>query len=116
MLAFAGFASSASIRIADPLLPQVAQDFAVAPGAAAMMVTAFGLGYGGFQIVYGPIGDRYGKYQTVAVICLLAALGSYACAIVNDLWGLSVARFISGAVSAAIALLITGYWPAPWCR
>ncbi len=102
VLALAGFASSASIRIADPLLPQVAQDFAVAPGAAAMMVTAFGLGYGGFQIVYGPIGDRYGKYQTVAVICLLAALGSYACAIVDDLWGLSVARFISGAVSAAI--------------
>lgn len=102
VLALAGFASSASIRIADPLLPQVAHDFAIASGEAAMMVTAFGLGYGGFQIVYGPIGDRYGKYQTVAIICVLAALGSYACAIVNDLWGLSVARFISGAVSAAI--------------
>lgn len=102
VLALAGFASSASIRIADPLLPQVAHDFAVATGEAAMMVTAFGLGYGGFQIIYGPIGDRYGKYQTVAVICLLAAFGSYACAIVDDLWGLSVARFVSGAVSAAI--------------
>ena len=62
VLALTGFASAASIRIGDPLLPQVAHDFAVATGEAAMMVTAFGLGYGGFQIVYGPIGDRYGKY------------------------------------------------------
>ena len=63
LLSAAAFVSAATLRVADPLVPQVAQDFAVTPGRAAVIVTAFGLAYGLCQLVWGPAGDRF-RIQT----------------------------------------------------
>ena len=62
LLAFAAFASGL-VRVSDPLLPQIAADFAVSVGAASIVVTAYALTHGSMQFVTGPIGDRFGKYR-----------------------------------------------------
>src|SRR4029450_11972333 len=49
--------------------------------AAAETVTAFAIAYGALQLVYGPIGDRYGKYRIIIVATLASALTSLACAL-----------------------------------
>src|SRR5215510_3850182 len=41
LLAVAGFASQAQVRVTDSLLPQIAADFGTTVGAAAMVVTAY---------------------------------------------------------------------------
>src|SRR5262245_10696017 len=66
ILTVAMFASSASMRVADALLPQVAADFATTTGAASIIITAFAITYGALQVIYGPVGDRIGKLRTVA--------------------------------------------------
>ena len=51
LLSLAAFASAASLRATDPLLPQIAADFSVTTGTASAAVTAFALSYGLLQVV-----------------------------------------------------------------
>ena len=73
LLAVAGFASQAQVRVMDSLLPQIAADLHTTVGAAAMVVTAYAVTHGSIQLVIGPVGDRFGKYRTVAVACAPSA-------------------------------------------
>jgi len=101
LLSLAAFTSSASLRATDPLLPLIAEDYGVTTGAAAAAVTAFALAYGLLQVVCGPLGDRYGRYRTIAAAALVSALGSAACALAPDLRTLVAARFVAGATIGA---------------
>lgn len=101
LLSLAAFASAASLRATDPLLPLIADDFGVTTGAAAGAVTAFALAYGLLQVVCGPLGDRYGRYRTIAAAALVSAFGSAACAFAPTLEALVAARFVSGATIGA---------------
>ncbi|MFN2643947.1 MAG: MFS transporter [Burkholderiales bacterium] len=101
LLSAAAFTSSASLRATDPLLPLIAEDYGVTTGAAAAAVTAFALAYGLLQVVCGPLGDRYGRYRTIAAAAFVSALGSAACAMAPDLRTLVAARFIAGATIGA---------------
>jgi len=101
LLSLAAFASAASLRATDPLLPQIAAYYGVTTGAASAAITAFALSYGLLQIVCGPLGDRFGRYRTIAAAALVSAFGSAACALAPTLDMLVVARFVSGATIGA---------------
>jgi predicted MFS family arabinose efflux permease len=101
LLSLAAFTSSASLRATDPLLPLIAEDYDVTTGAAAGAVTAFALAYGLLQVVSGPLGDRYGRYRTIAAAAFVSAFGSLACALAPDLSSLVTARFVAGATIGA---------------
>jgi predicted MFS family arabinose efflux permease len=101
LLSLAAFTSSASLRATDPLLPLIAEDYGVTIGAAAAAVTAFALAYGLLQVVCGSLGDRYGRYRTIAAAAFVSAFGSLACALAPDLPFLIAARFVAGATIGA---------------
>ena len=101
-LASAAFISGANMRLFDSLLPTIAEGFSVAPTVASIVVTAFTLAYGLFQIAYGPLGDRLGRLRTVAIAMLIACLGSLGSAIAPTLPGLTLLRFITGVGAAGI--------------
>jgi MFS transporter, YNFM family, putative membrane transport protein len=101
LLSLAAFASAASLRATDPLLPQIAREYGVTMGAASGAVTAFALAYGLLQVLVGPLGDRFGRYRTIAAAALVSAAGSAACALAPTLDALVAARFVSGATVGA---------------
>jgi len=101
-LSLAAFASAASLRATDPLLPLIAAEFRVTAGAAAAVITAFSVAYGALQLVTGPLADRVGKYRMVVILCALSALACLACAVAPSLELLVAARFASGATVGAI--------------
>ncbi|UCD68983.1 MAG: MFS transporter [Betaproteobacteria bacterium] len=101
-LAGAAFISGANMRLFDSLLPTIADDFAVAPTVASVVVTSFTLAYGLFQIVHGPLGDRVGRLRTVAIAMFIACLGSLGSAIAPTLPELTMLRFITGIGAAGI--------------
>ena len=101
LLSLAAFASAASLRATDPLLPLIADEYGVTTGAASAAVTAFALSYGLLQVVCGPLGDRYGRYRTIAAAALVSTFGSAACAIAPSLDALIAARLVSGATIGA---------------
>jgi YNFM family putative membrane transporter len=99
LLAVAGFASQAQVRVTDSLLPQIASDFHTTVGAAAMVVTAYAIAHGSIQLVIGPVGDRFGKYRTVALMCAIGAVLVAVCGTAASLPQLALARLATGAAA-----------------
>src|SRR5213080_3899983 len=85
LLAVAGFASQAIVRVTDSLLPQIAIDFGTTVGDASIVVAAYAVGHGAIQLIIGPFGDRFGKYRTVATMCALATILVALCGTVQSL-------------------------------
>jgi predicted MFS family arabinose efflux permease len=102
LLAWAAFASSAALRLVDPMLPALATEFQTTVGGAAAVVTATGLAYGFLQLAFGPLGDHYGKLKVVTLACLASTLGAAACAVSPNLEMLALARAMNGATTAAL--------------
>ncbi len=102
LLSTAGFLSSAGARVIDPLLHVIATDFATTVPAVSIVVAAFTLPYGLFQIVLGPLGDRFGKLRLILVMLLAYSAATAACALAGSLAALTVLRMGAGAASAAL--------------
>jgi MFS transporter, YNFM family, putative membrane transport protein len=102
LLAVAGFASQAMVRVTDSLLPQIAADFGTTVGEASIVVAAYSVSHGSIQLIIGPLGDRFGKYRTVAVMCALATVLVALCGAAQSLASLTIARFASGAAAGWI--------------
>jgi predicted MFS family arabinose efflux permease len=95
-LAFAGFASQSMVRVTDSLLPQMADDFGVTVGAAAVAVWAYALAHGSVQLVIGPVGDRFGKFACVAGATAAATVLVALCGLAMTLPQLVTARLLVG--------------------
>jgi MFS family permease len=102
LLAWAAFASSAALRLCDPMLPALAAEFHATVGGAAIVVTATGLAYGFLQLVFGPLVDHFGKLRVVTGACLASTAGALACAASPSLETLALARALNGATTAAL--------------
>jgi predicted MFS family arabinose efflux permease len=91
------------MRVANSLLPDIASEFATTPGAvAAGVITTFTVAYGAIQIAFGPIGDRFGKVQTIAVASLLSAVAQIGCVAAATMDQLSLARVVAGAAAGGV--------------
>jgi len=101
-LSFAAMASGISLRIADALLPRLAEEFSVSLGQASQVITAFAVAYGLAQLAFGPLGDRYGKYRVIAWACLASGFTSLLCALAPNHPALMLARLLAGATAAAV--------------
>jgi predicted MFS family arabinose efflux permease len=109
LLAVAGFATQAQVRVTDSLLPQIAADFHTTIGVAAMVVTAYAVAHGSIQLVIGPVGDRFGKYRTVALMCAIGAVLVALCGTAASLSQLTLARFVTGAAGGWIIPISMAY-------
>jgi predicted MFS family arabinose efflux permease len=98
----AAFASMTSMRCGDSLLPALAMEFAIMPGEAAGVISAFALAYGLLQLFYGPMGDRFGKFRVVSLATLACTVGAFAAALSPSFAWLRASRFLSGAAAAGI--------------
>ncbi|HLS57629.1 MAG TPA: MFS transporter [Zeimonas sp.] len=102
LLGLAAFASMASMRWCDALLPALADEFSTTAGQSAQVVYAFTIAYGVMQLIYGPLGDRLGKYTVVSFAALACTAGAVASALAPSLGWLALARALSGAAAAGI--------------
>jgi MFS transporter, YNFM family, putative membrane transport protein len=109
LLAAAGFASQAQVRVADSLLPQIAIDFHTTVGVAALVVTLYALTHGSIQFIAGPLSDRFGKYRTVAVASTVAALLVAISGMAASLPQLALARLATGAVAGWVIPVSMAY-------
>ena len=109
LLAAAGFASQAQVRVTDSLLPQIAADFHATVGAAAIVVTSYAVAHGTIQLVIGPAGDRLGKYRAVALMCAVGTVLVALCGLAASLPQLALARLATGAAAGWIIPISIAY-------
>jgi predicted MFS family arabinose efflux permease len=102
LLGLAGFASMASMRIGDPMLVVLGQEFQVSTGEASGVVSVFAVVYGLMQLFYGPLGERFGKLRVVSLAVAACALLSAITALSVNLPMLLVMRGLMGAAAAGI--------------
>ena len=91
----------AVMRVTDPILPIVASEFGRTIGAAGIIVTAFSLPYGLFQLLFGPLGDRHGKLRVIVYTLGLSSVCTITAAFADSLAFLAAARFLSGLTTAS---------------
>ena len=102
LLSFATFSSMVAQRICDAMLPELARSFDVGLAQAAAVVSMFAVVYGVAQLVYGPLGDRLGKFRIVAWATLACGVGSVLAALAGSLNALVLARMATGLGAAAV--------------
>jgi len=105
----AAFMVQADARVIDPLLHVVATDFHTSVPAAAIVISAYALPYGLFQLLYGPVGDRIGKIRVVAMCLAIFSFGTFACAFVPNIAVFAALRFLTGVAAAAVVPMSLGH-------
>lgn len=101
VLSVAGFGSGMSQRVLDPLLSRLESDFGRPLAQVSWVVTGFTLAYALCQLLFGPLGDRYGKLRVITWTCGASSIASLFCALAPDLPSLVAARVLAGAMVAA---------------
>jgi MFS transporter, YNFM family, putative membrane transport protein len=102
LLSFATFSSMVAQRICDAMLPELSRSFDASLAQAAQVVSMFAIVYGVAQLVYGPLGDRLGKFRIVAWATLGCGVGSALAVFAGSLNLLVLARMATGLAAAAI--------------
>jgi MFS transporter, DHA1 family, multidrug resistance protein len=84
-----------------PSMPAWRDSFGGDAAAVQLTFSGFVLGYGGLQLVYGPLSDRLGRRPVLLAGLMVAGLASVLAALADSLPGLVAARTLQGAGCAA---------------
>ncbi|MBC8078583.1 MAG: MFS transporter [Chloroflexales bacterium] len=109
MLQLAVLLVAAEARMIVPLLPAIAADLHITIGAAGLLISAYALPYGLFQLVYGPLADRFSRQRVMGVALGLFALGTVACGLAPSNDVLTIVRFCTGAAGAGVVPVALAY-------
>ncbi|HZB92198.1 MAG TPA: multidrug effflux MFS transporter [Stellaceae bacterium] len=92
LTAMTAFATDMSL----PALPTLSRIFAAPPDSVQLTLSLFVLGYGGGQLFYGPLSDRFGRRPLLLAGLALYALCGFACALAPSIHLLIAARLLQG--------------------
>lgn len=101
VLGLAGFIVMADNWVVSPLLPSIASTIGVEPAQAGILIAAYMLPFGLFQLVYGPLADRFGKLRVVGVSLVLFTVATGLTAVGTGLGDLTAYRVLTGVFAAA---------------
>lgn len=89
-----------------PALPQIAEAFGLrVANDRQWVITAYLLGFGGAQIVYGPLADRYGRRPVLLVSLAVYTTAGFASAFAPSFEAMMVARVVQGIGAAGTRVL-----------
>ena len=87
ILGLAGFVVMADNWVVSPILPAIASSIGVSPVQAGLLISAYMIPFGLFQLVFGPLADRYGKRQVITFSMIFFTVGTALCGLGLGLLG-----------------------------
>jgi DHA1 family bicyclomycin/chloramphenicol resistance-like MFS transporter len=84
-----------------PSMQEWGDIFQASQSAVQLTFSLYVLAYGGFQLIYGPMSDRYGRKPILLIGLFTLFVGATIAAFANSLETLLLGRFIQGAGGAA---------------
>jgi YNFM family putative membrane transporter len=109
LLQAAVFMVAAETRMIAPLLPALAADLHSTLAAAGLLITLYALPYSVFQLVYGPLSDRFSRERVLAVALGLFALGTLCSGLAPNMASLLILRVCTGAAAAGVIPVALAY-------
>src|SRR3990172_3619164 len=93
----------ANSAVVSPIVPAIARDIGGSPvQTAAMLIAGYMLPFALFQLLYGPLADRYGKLRVLRATLLGFILTGALTALGAGLTDLTIYRALTGACAAGI--------------
>jgi predicted MFS family arabinose efflux permease len=102
ILGLAGFSVMADNWVVSPLLPAISEDFSTSAVRAGIIITAYMVPFGVFQLIYGPLADRFGKKQVITVAMIFFTISTGLCAVGFSLGALTLYRILAGIFAASV--------------
>ncbi len=102
VLGGAGFASTFTMRLLDPLVPTLAGEFSRTIPEVAMVATAFSISYAIGQPFLGPVADAVGKARTILASLLAMTVMLVFSALAPSFEALFVIRMLMGIFAGGI--------------
>jgi predicted MFS family arabinose efflux permease len=102
ILGLAGFTVMADNWVISPLLPAISNTFGTTATNAGVLITAYMIPFGIFQLVFGPLADRFGKRQVITFAMAFFTVGTALCAFAFDLGNLTLYRALTGVFAASV--------------
>jgi predicted MFS family arabinose efflux permease len=102
ILGFAGFVAMADNWVVSPILPSIAQNLNVDVASASIVITAYMLPFGLFQLLYGYLAERFGKRQVITFSISMFTIATALCAFAFAIPDLAVYRALTGMFAASI--------------
>lgn len=102
ILGFAGFVAMADNWVVSPILPSIAQNLNVDIASASIIISAYMLPFGLFQLLYGYLAERFGKRQVITFSISMFTIATALCAFSIGLPDLTAYRALTGMFAAAI--------------
>lgn len=109
MIMAAVFMVSAEARVISPLLPAMAGEFLTPVARVGILITAYTIPYGVFQIVYGPLADRFSRQRVMGCALGLFAIITFISGFAPSLLTLTLLRFCTGAAAAGVVPIALAY-------
>lgn len=98
--------NAVAIDIMLPALPMIGNALSVGDeNARQHVLTAYILGFGGAQLLFGPVSDRYGRKGPLLLGLAIYILAALAGAMATEYWIMLVARFVQGIGAASSRVL-----------
>lgn len=102
ILGLAGFVVMADNWVVSPILPSISKDLGVNVENAALIITAYMLPFGLFQLVFGYLADRFGKRQVISFAMIFFTVATGLCALAVGLTDLAIYRALTGIFAASV--------------
>jgi predicted MFS family arabinose efflux permease len=103
------FMVSAEARVISPLLPAIAGEFEISIARTGLLITAYTIPYGLFQLVYGPLADRFSRQRVMGAALGIFALGTFVSGFAPTIVSLDILRLCTGAAAAGVIPVALAY-------
>ena len=102
ILGLAGFTVMADNWVVSPILPAIAQNIGVPVTSAGLLITSYMIPFGLFQLIFGPLADRFGKRQILNFAMFFFTFAAALTAIGRGLGDLAIYRALTGIFAASV--------------
>jgi predicted MFS family arabinose efflux permease len=102
LLGLLGFIVMADNWVVSPILPAISENLGVVVERAGLLIAAYMIPFGIFQIIFGPLADRYGKKQIITFSIISFTVATGLCALGFGLTDLAVYRALTGIFAASV--------------
>jgi len=102
ILGLAGFTVMADNWVVSPILPAIAKNIGVPVTSAGLLITAYMIPFGLFQLIFGPLADRFGKRQILNFAMFFFTFAAGLTAFGRGLGDLAIYRAITGIFAASV--------------
>ena len=102
LLGLAGFIVMADNWVVSPILPAIAESLHTDVSKAGLLITAYMIPFGIFQIIFGPLADKFGKKKVIMMSMLMFTIATGLCALGSTLTNLAIFRGLTGIFAASV--------------